>query len=138
MAGYHYLYNFFKNRFFETYLSNCWSCMMQWRKCLIENENARVNIGLLPSVNSILWKVLRFKLRPKPKPVWFLSPCPELLCGISLLHIIRYVNLNKPLHLLGISWLTYNIDALEMSSCNIGIGIEHLRDCLIIADLFLW
>lgn len=39
------------------------------------------------------------------------------------------MNLNKPLHLLGISSLTYNIDTLEMSS-SIDTGVDHLGYCL--------
>lgn len=39
---------------------------------------------------------------------------------------LRYENLNKPLHLLGMSLLTYNIDALEMNR-SFGIGSRPFR-----------
>lgn len=84
---------------------------------------------ILPSVNNISLNVLCFKLRQTPSlsssyaPV--LNYCVVLPCCISL----RFVNLNKPLHLLGISSLTYNIDTLEMSSF-IDIGVDHLGYCL--------
>lgn len=91
---------------------------------------------ILSSVNSISSNVLCFKLRPNPSLSVSWAPalnyCVVLTCYISL----WYVNLKELLHL-GVSSLTYNIDALEMSR-SVDIRFDHLGDCPIITDLFLW